>query len=105
MGTFVVWRTRCSLLCSRHAKVRTSSDRLVGGPCGSVPVAEDEEVTELCFLVGPSVATADTTEGNGDPEFLTELGPPAEVVVVGTVGSSCGGLGGGSERSAETIFE
>ena len=68
-------------------------------------MAKDEEVAELCFLVEPSVAKADTVEGNGGPEFLAELGPPAEVVVVGTVGSSCGGLGGGSERSAETILE
>ena len=68
-------------------------------------VSEDKEVAELRFLVEPSVAKADTTEGDGDPEFLAELGPSAEVVVVGTVGSSCGGLRGGVERSAETVFE
>ena len=66
-----------------------SSDRLVGGPCGSVAVAEDEEVAELCFLVEPSVVKADMTEGNGDAELFAELGPPGEVVVVGTVVVDC----------------
>ena len=68
-------------------------------------MSEDKEVAELRFLVEPSVAKADVTEGDGGPEFLAELGPPAEVVVAGTVGSSCGGLGGGVERSAEVVFE
>ena len=78
---------------------RVSADRVVGLAVASVAQGEDEEVSELCFLV------RDITEGRLPSKFLAELGPVGEVGILGPSGLGRGSCGGLVQRSAEISFE
>ena len=76
-----------------------SPDRVIGLSVASVAEGEDEEVSQLGFVV------RDVTEGRQSAEVAAEAGPVVEDGVLGTSGLGRGSCGGALQRSAEISRE
>ena len=76
-----------------------SPDRVIGLSVASVAEGEDEEASQLSFVV------RDITEGRLAAKVAAEAGPVVEDGVLGTSGLGRGSCGGALQRSAKISLE